>query len=190
MNLDPYTDPATGLLRNRLGIVDYDRLRAVEAMLTQAAMADLELRTLPGRYDLAHLRSFHREIFGDIYPWAGEVRVVAIAKSDMFCLPQHIEVYAGEVFASMAKERHLRGLARDAFVDRVTHYFAEVNAIHPFREGNGRSQRAFFRQLAQRAGWRLDWSDIDPDENVRASILALRGDNGPLRDLLDGLISA
>jgi cell filamentation protein len=73
--------------------------------------------------------------------------------------------------------------------DRLTHYFAEVNAIHPFREGNGRTQRAFVRQVAAEAGWVTDWSDLDPDENVRASVLALRGDNGPLRALLDGLVS-
>jgi len=75
------------------------------------------------------------------------------------------------------------------FVDRLTHYFAEVNAIHPFREGHGRTQRAFVRQVAAEAGWVTDWSDLDPDENVRASVLALRGDNGPLRALLDGLVS-
>ena len=189
MTSDPYTDPATALLRNRLAITDPQRLRSVEAMLSQAAIADLETGTLAGGYDLSHLQDFHREIFGDIYPWAGEIRAVAIAKSDLFCLPQHIDVYAGEVFAALAKERHLRGLPRDAFVDRLTHYFAEVNAIHPFREGNGRTQRAFFRQLAEEAGWVIDWSDLDPDENVRASILALRGDNGPLRALLDGLVS-
>ena len=88
----------------------------------------------------------------------------------------------------MAKERYLRGLERSAFVNRLTHYFAEVNAVHPFREGNGRTQRSFFRQMGEQAGWRIDWSDLDPEENVRASMLALRGDNGPLRSLLDGLI--
>jgi cell filamentation protein len=76
------------------------------------------------------------------------------------------------------------------FVDRLTHYFAEVNAIHPFREGNGRTQRAFFRQLTEEAGWLIDWSDLDQDENVRASVLALRGENGPLRVLLDGLVTS
>jgi cell filamentation protein len=66
VNLDPYTDPATGLLRNRLDIVDRERLREVEATLTEAAIADLDRRTLRGGYDLAHLQRFHREIFGDV----------------------------------------------------------------------------------------------------------------------------
>jgi cell filamentation protein len=139
VTVDPYVDPDSGVLRNRLGISDPPRRREVEAGLTLAALADLGTRTLPGSYDLAHLQVFHQEIFGDLYPWAGEIRMVGIAKSDPFCMPQHIEAYSAEVFAALAKERYLRGLLRDGFLDRVTHYFAEVNAIHPFREGNGRT---------------------------------------------------
>jgi cell filamentation protein len=83
---DPYLDAASGVLRNRLGISDREQLGRVEAGLSAAALADLGVRSLPGGYDLAHLQAFHREIFGDLYPWAGEIRVVAAAKSDMFCL--------------------------------------------------------------------------------------------------------
>ncbi|GAA1017893.1 hypothetical protein Aple_027240 [Acrocarpospora pleiomorpha] len=70
----------------------------------------------------------------------------------------------------------------------MTHYFAEVNAIHPFREGNGRTQRAFFGQLSREAGWPIDWSGLDPDVNEATSMASLRGDNGPLRHLLDILV--
>lgn len=188
MNDDPYTDPLSGVLRNRLGITDRDRLQQVEAALSRAALAELALHDLPGSYDMPHLQAFHRELFDDLYPWAGSVRTVWIAKTDAFCPPQHIESYAAAVFGSLAKEHHLRGLDRAAFVERVTHYFAEVNAIHPFREGNGRTQRAFFRQLSSRAGWAIDWTALDPEENVTASAASLRGDNGPLRMLLDGLV--
>lgn len=128
-------DPRTGVLINRLGITDAARLRAVEADLTFAALLDLGGRVLPGGYDLAHLRRFHREIFGDLYPWAGEIRSVGIAKTDPFCLPQHIDTYAAAVFGSLAGEDHLRGLPRAKIVDRLTHYFAEVNAIHPVPRG-------------------------------------------------------
>jgi cell filamentation protein len=189
VSIDPYIDPGSGVLRNRLGIIDQQRLQRAEAGLTLAALADLGIRTVPGGYDLDHLRAFHREIFGDIYPWAGEIRVVGIASTDPFCLPQHIESYATEVFAELAKERHLRGMNRATFVGRLTHYFAEVNAIHPFREGNGRTQRAFFRQLSREAGWRLDWSNLDPKNNEDASVASLRGDNGPLHELLDALVT-
>ena len=188
MTVDPYIHPATGLLRNRLGITDIDRLREAEAGLSLAALAELTFRIIPGAYDLEHLCAFHREIFGDIYPWAGEIRIVGIAKSDPFCLPQHIDTYSAEVFDSLAKERFLRGLSRDRFVDRLTHYFAEVNAIHPFREGNGRTQRAFFRQLAEEAGWPIEWSALTEDGNIEASMASLRGDNQPLHDLMDSVV--
>jgi len=189
VTVDPYTDPSTGVLRNRLGISVQEVLREVEAGLSFAALADLGTRVLPGAYDLPHLQVFHREIFDDIYPWAGEIRVVGIARPDPFCLPQHIETYAAEVFDALAKERFLRALTRSAFLDRATHYLAEVNALHPFREGNGRAQRAFFRQLSRDAGWPIDWAELDPDENVNASMAALRGDNAPLRRLLDSLVA-
>jgi cell filamentation protein len=187
--VDPYVDPVSGILRNHLGLTDRDVLHEFEDDVSTAALADLKVRPLAGRFDLTHLQAFHRRIFGKVYPWAGEIRTVAIAKTDMFCLPQHIEPYSREVFGSLAAENHLRGLARKQFVERLTHFFAEVNAIHPFREGNGRSQRAFFHQLARQAGWPIDWTGLDADENVEASIASLRGDNAPLRTLLDGLVA-
>ncbi|MFF3228010.1 Fic/DOC family protein [Nocardia suismassiliense] len=188
MTTDPYVDPTSGVLRNRLGIVDAERLRRVEADLTLFALADLSTRVLPGNYDLDHLCAFHREIFGDVFPWAGEIRVVGIAKSDPFCLPQYIANYSAEVFRQLAGEKYLRGLSRDKYIDRLTFYFAEVNAIHPFREGNGRTQRAFFRQLGLEAGWLVDWSKLEPEENVRASMAALRGDTGPMSSLFECLV--
>lgn len=188
--IDPYLDPSTGLLRNSLRITDALELKRAESAITAVAIYGLIQTPLRGSYDLAHLQSFHRRIFGRIYPWAGEIRTVSIAKTDLFCLPQHIELYSQDVFSQLAAEKHLRGLNRESFVDRLTHYFAEVNAIHPFREGNGRSQRAFFGQLTRDAGWPIDWSDLDSDENVEASIASLRGDNQPLRALLDRLTVA
>ncbi len=84
---DPYLDPAGGVLRNRLGITDAGELARAEAALSASRIVDLERRRLPGRYDLAHLRAFHRLILGDVYDWAGELRTVSIAKGSVFCLP-------------------------------------------------------------------------------------------------------
>lgn len=177
--IDPYSDPATGTLRNRLGITDPETLRVVEWDISVAVIIRLKQHPLAGGYDLPHLCRFHREIFGSLYPWAGETRTVTIAKTDLFCLPQHIEPYAAQVFGQLTGEKLLRGLPRATFIDRLTHYFAEVNAIHPFREGNGRTQRAFFHQLAQAAGWPIDWSRLETETNTQASIASLRGDNAP-----------
>jgi cell filamentation protein len=114
---------------------------------------------------------------------------VSIAKGDLFALPEHIEPYLGGVLAQLAGEQHLRGLDRDPFIDRLTHYLAEINATHPFREGNGRTQRAFLQQLAQDASYRIDWRTLDPQENIDASRAAHRGDNQPLRAILAQLVT-
>ncbi|MGW3282113.1 Fic/DOC family protein [Nocardia rhamnosiphila] len=188
MTLDPYLDPGSGVLRNRLGITDEEKLRRAEADLTYAALADLRIRILPGSYDLRHLCAFHLDIFGDIYPWAGEIRTIGIARTEPFCLPSHIESYAAQAFGQLAAENFLRGTRRQAFVDRLTYFLAEVNAIHPFREGNGRAQRAFFGQLARQAGYPIDWSLLNQIENSTASRSSLLGDHRPLRDLLDRLV--
>ena len=189
MATDPYVYPATRCLRNRLGIRDPDLLARVEGEQTSILIAQLQRDWLPGRYDLAHLRAFHRRIFGDIYTWAGELRTVPIAKGDsLFALPEHLETYLNRVFEELAGENRLRGLGRKAFLARITHYHAELNAAHPFREGNGRAQRAFLAQLARDAGYRLAWQRLERDSNIEASRASLRGDNSPLLALLDGLL--
>lgn len=188
MSRDPYVDPATGVLRNLLGLHSAEELAAAERDLTLLTIYQIQLRPPGGRYDLDHLCAFHRAIFRDIYPWAGQVRTVAMARTDLFALPQHIVPYAARVFDALASEDHLRGCERGAFIDRLAHYYAEVNAVHPFRDGNGRTQRAFFGQLASEAGWRIAWERMDPDQNVAASAASIHGDNRPLIGMFGGLV--
>jgi len=185
---DPYLDLDTGVLRNRLGIGDREELARAEAALTASRLYDLQRSHLPGRYDLEHLRAFHRVIFGDVYDWAGELRTVSIGRGSLFCLPQHLVQFGEEVFGRLAHAHHLRGLYRGTFVGRLTELLAEINFLHPFREGNGRTQRAFVAQLARDAGYRTRWALMDPAANVAASAAALRGDTALLREMLDQLV--
>lgn len=191
MSWDPYLDLDTGVLRNRLGITDRAELARAESELTGLRLVDLERTDLPGHHDLVHLQAFHRHIFGDVYDWAGELRTVAIGKGVPFCPPGELRSRADLLFARLARDDHLRGLDRETFVDALAWLLAEVNALHPFREGNGRAQRAFLGQLARAAGYRLRWSGMDPVENVEASRAAhLDGDRARLRVLLDGVVTA
>ena len=186
---DPYVYPGTNVLRNHLGIRDAAELAELEAAISAGRIAQLERRLIPGDYDTAHLQAVHRWIFGDIYPWAGELRTVKIAKGEsMFALPQHVTPYLSGVLSDLAGEDRLRGLDRADFVARLAHYFAELNAVHPFREGNGRTQRAFLGNIATEAGYSIDWTDLDPDSNATVSREAHQGDNEQLKKLLDGLI--
>ncbi len=88
----------------------------------------------------------------------------------------------------LPRENYLRRLDRDQIVNRLTHYLAEINATHPFREGNGRTQRSFLGQLAADAGYLIAWERLDPQRNINASRVAHRGDNRPLRAMLAELI--
>ena len=185
---DPYADAATGVLRNKLGLSTTGELEAAEREITHAALVFLKESPVQPSYDLRHLCAIHRRIFGDVYDWAGQLRTVAIAKGTWFCLPQYIESAAAEVFRALQGENLLRGLPRDAFTDRLTYYLGEINAIHPFREGNGRAQRAFFDQLASDAGFILDWQHLDADRNVAASAAIMHGDATLMRKMLDELV--
>ena len=185
---DPYTDLVTGVLRNKLGLRTTEELQAAEREITHAALIFLKESPVPPSYDLRHMCAIHRRIFGDIYDWAGQLRTVSIAKESWFCLPQYIESSAAEIFRALHGEGLLRGLPRDAFTERLTYYLGEVNAVHPFREGNGRAQRAFFEQLTSDAGFTLDWQHLDADRNIAASAAIMHGDPAPMRKMLDELL--
>lgn len=184
MSDDPYVDPDTGVLINLLGLTDADELSVVETDIVIARIHQLRSRRIPGVYDVAHLQAFHRHLFGDVYVWAGDFRTVNIARTAAFGDWRFARPYLDQVFADLAAENHLEGIDAEVLVGRLAHYIGEVNAAHPFREGNGRTQRAFFKQLAHDAGWSLGWSATTADENASASEASLMGDQKPLERLL------
>jgi cell filamentation protein len=187
---DPYLDPRSRVLRNRLGLTDPEDLRQAEADLTFVRITQLGLTAVDGDYDLTHLQAFHRFIFRDIYDWAGELRTVEIARTHMFARARFLEQAASDVFSAIAEDRLLRGLERGEFVAGAAHHLAEINALHPFREGNGRAQRAFLSQLARDAGYRIGWARMDPKENIAASAASLAGDVSGLIAMLDEIVEA
>lgn len=112
-----------------------------------------------------------------------------IAKGTWFCQVRNIESFAAEVFGRLAACDHFRGWRRDKFLDVLAELYGDMNALHPFREGNGRAQRAFLGQLAREAGYRIAWERLDGKRNDEASAVSTaRGDQGPLRAMLDDLV--
>lgn len=188
MSWDPYLDLENGVLRNRLGLTDSVALAAAEAEYTTARIFGLQRSPVPGGYDLGHLQAFHWHLFGDVYTWAGQLRTVRMGKGGhAFCPPEQIQVRATALFDGLAAVDHLRGLDRAATVTGLAALLAGINHLHPFREGNGRTQRTFLRQLAEECGYRIRWEALDPGANISASRAALNGDLDPLRTLLDRL---
>jgi cell filamentation protein, protein adenylyltransferase len=186
---DPYIDPVSGVLRNKLRLNTAEELAAAEREITHAALILIRESPVRAAYDLPHLCAIHQRIFGDIYEWAGQIRTVAIAKGSLFCLPWYIEYSSADIFRALRSENLLRGLERRPFIDRLTFYLGEVNTVHPFREGNGRTQRAFFEQLAREAGFTLNWQHLDAARNIEASASIMHGDAEPMRKMLDPLLT-
>jgi cell filamentation protein len=186
---DPYVDPRSGVLRNRLGIADPVGLARAEARLAAGREATLFRDRLDlGRYDLAHLQALHRHLFGQIYDWAGQLRTVNMSKGDtLFALAEWIEPQGRQLFDDLARGHHLRGLDRGQFVTGAGQFLSDLNALHPFREGNGRTQRVFLQLLANHAGWQLAWARLDPAENNAASARAM-SDRNAFRPLLDRIV--
>jgi cell filamentation protein len=108
---DPYSDPVTGVLHNKLGLGTAAGLEAAEREITHAALILLDESPVSPSYDLPHLQEIHKRIFGDIYEWAGQIRTVAIAKGAMFCLPQYIDSSAAVIFGELHDEDCLRGVS-------------------------------------------------------------------------------
>jgi 2-succinyl-6-hydroxy-2,4-cyclohexadiene-1-carboxylate synthase len=190
MTTDPYLIPGTDTLRNIPGFVDAAGLAAFEFEATYARATQLRHRPIPGRYDLDHLCSFHRHLFGDVYDWAGELRTVNIVKGTTpFAFANALVPAASELFSELARENFLSGLDLTRFVARAAFYLSELNALHPFREGNGRTQRAFLSQLAISAGWHIDWELITAEQNINASIATFVGDETAFVDLLGTITS-
>ncbi len=182
---DPYLLPGTNVLRNLAGITDPGELVVVENRVTRARIVQLSNDPLRGTYDLARLQAIHRHIFQDIYDWAGQLRTVNISKGNTpFAFASALVPAASELFTRLRNEKNLQGLGHAVFVSRAAHYLSEINALHPFREGNGRAQRAFLAQLARDAGWTIDWHPISEEQNIRASVEAFGGNENAFAELL------
>jgi cell filamentation protein len=191
---DPHSEPGNACPRNVFKLTNYAELHALEAPLVFSRIGEMRDRGVTGNFDTAHLRSIHKYLFQDVFPWAGELRVVNISKGNTnFGPAMHIGSALKELFERLAKEKLLTNLGASAFVQRAAFYLGEINAIHPFREGNGRTQRELIRQLALHAGHPLSWSlegtGFTQQQMIDASILShTRGDNSQLAAIIEAAL--
>lgn len=184
---DPYTYPGTRVLRNIPGIRDEATLRDFEYEQTKLRIEDLRDNPIPGKFDLEHLKAIHAYVFQDVYEWAGQVRTVNISKNgDSFAQPAFIESAGRQLGASIAKENNLQGLEKPQFIERLAFYYGDWNALHPFREGNGRTTRELIGEIARVAGYDLDQTRIDnsKDQWNAAARRSFHGDLRPVTEIL------
>lgn len=171
---------------NRFSLTNYADLQRLETPLAIWRLLELHHMPVQGNFDTSHLKEIHRYIFQDVYDWAGELRTVNISKPGaIFPPPQFLRQSLDTLFAELTGENHLEDLTSTAWAERASYYLGELNAIHPFREGNGRTQREFIRELAFAGGHRLVWSSGSQREMIEASQLSLAWrDYGALKEIL------
>jgi cell filamentation protein len=189
VSADPYVDARTRVLRNRLGITNAQELAAAEARMAAAAERVLFAeRLVLGTFDLDHLRALHRHLFGEVYDWAGELRTVNMTKGGtLFALAEWVEPQTRQLLDRLRADGQLRDLNRGDFVTAAGRLLSDLNALHPFREGNGRVQRVFLQLLANAAGWQLEWASVDRSENDALSIAAM-ADRDAFAPLIDRIL--
>lgn len=188
---DPYINSKTGVLHNLLGIDNEHDLESAEAQITSVEISALLMgdSLLSVDFDVNLLCRIHELLFSEIYDWAGKLRTIDMEKDDTrFAHTPYITDQLKKLLAELSDEKHLVGLGKKRFADRVAHYYSELNVIHPFREGNGRTLRTLLSLLAMNAGLYIAWEDMDPNENIRACIAGYKGDEDPLRVMLRKLI--
>lgn len=183
---DPYCYPGSSVLRNVPGLKTQTDLDRFEAIATGRRFQE----PMPtGRWSVRHYRAIHHHIFQDVYPWAGRLRTVRIAKGDsMFCYPERINAELHRIFARLRQVDVLRHRNPTDFAAGAAHLLADLNAIHAFRDGNGRAQLAFITLLAAQAGHELELERLDPPAFLSAMIASFHGDEAPLQTYLAELI--
>jgi cell filamentation protein len=176
---DAYFIPGTHVLKNTQNITDPRELEKFERTVTAIRDAEIRENPIPGDFDLQHFQAIHKKLFGDVYPFAGKLRNVDITKpGTTFTLKELLPRNAAFLANDIKSLRYLRGMDKEIFTDTMSNVAAEVNILHPFREGNGRSTRVFIEQLANDAGYELDFRKIDTDKWRLAAIASSRGNVG------------
>ena len=179
-----YCYPNSFILRNKMDLHDPEILSEAERKISALRIYAAFNNPIKGSFDLKHLQAIHKFIFQDIYPWAGELRTVNIAKGNQFCNCLYIESASRPTFDKLRDDDHfLIGMDPERIPEKLAYYLGEINVIHPFREGNGRAQRVFIQYLAQAAGCHVDFTNVTGPEMIEASAQAFDCDYQKMTEL-------
>ena len=187
---DYYCYPGSNVLKNKLGITNAELFEQAERKITYLRTMEAMKDQIPGGFDYNHLKKIHLFLFGDIFEWAGKPRTVNISKGTQFCRVEYIDEQIERVFAELSGEKYFKELlSREQVVKRLAYYLGEINAVHPFREGNGRTQRIFIYYLAHTLGYELDFSKVNSKDMILASAKAFNTDYSMMEEILGKIIS-
>lgn len=192
--VDPYIDPDSGILLNKLGLTTQADLDAAESDIASLEIVEMTVENPPSlvgaNFDI--LKNIHHQIFKPIYDWAGELRTINVSKDKTkFCEFQFIEAEGKRIFDELIQDNFLRKVSNKTdFLKRLAYYYSELNLLHPFREGNGRTLRTFISILAVHSnGSIIAWDKMNHNENIAACAYAVYQDESKIEDMLGRLIS-
>lgn len=178
-----YCYKGTDVLINKLNITNDKDLFDAERELVLLRTHELNENPLKGNFDFKHLKSIHKYLFQDVYRWAGDIRNCNIAKQDLFCLTENIESFGNEIFNKLEKENYYIDYDYETKIDKLIELFADINALHPFREGNGRTQRLFIENLSKINGIYLDLTNVSRMDMIIASHESINGNYEKLKNI-------
>ena len=181
--------PGTSCLMNKFDIRDAQKLDELESSIVYGKLALLQHAPITCSFDFAHYKRIHQFLFCDLYDWAGQIRDVDLFKKGTAFVPaSDIERCANALFGRLQAFRP-ENLSRREIIENIADFYNTLNMLHPFREGNGRTQRVFFTQwVTQKLGWHLDLASTNPDELMIATIYAAQGVMDHLIDCFDGAL--
>lgn len=164
----------TNTLINKLDIRDSKVLQKYEAKITAAKLLALMQKGIIGNFDVKHINAIHKYLFEDIYPFAGKFRTENIAKGVFrFAEWEYIEPELERLLNELKQENYLENLSKEKLAERLAYYLSELNVLHPYREGNGRTTREFIRELALKNGYVLDLRKVSPKDFLNACIKSI-----------------
>ena len=189
VNQDSYCYSNSDVLINKLNIDDHDSLAEAELAFTAIRYSEYSSKiTSINKFNLNHLKLLHFQLFQDVYDWAGNIRVVDIAKgATRFCTCGRIDAEAQKQFSRIPLLLSIN--AKEKLIVELADIFCELNIIHPFREGNGRTQRFFFEELCFFLGLNITWPDISKEEWVQANVDGYSGYLKSLENIFNDAIS-
>lgn len=160
----------SNVLINKLNIKNEKELQKYEAKITAAKLLSLRQHGITGNFDVKHFISIHTYLFEDIYSFAGKFRNEDISKGVFsFAHWEYIDSELERLLLELKSENYLESINQDELPKRLAYYISELNVLHPFREGNGRTIREFIRQLALKNGYILNLKKVLPVEMLEAS---------------------
>jgi len=175
----------TDIFVNYFDVRDQKILTQIETDITLNRISELNANPTKGRFGLTHLLRIHKYIFGDIYPFAGKTRNENISKGTTpFCSCEYIHENFEQIYAQLKEENLLKHLEINIFCERLAFYMSELNIIHPFIEGNGRTIREYIRCLAFVNGYIINWNVVAKDHLLDAMIMSVNKDYSSLKDCL------